>query len=129
NPTYSFKDRVVSVAVSKAAEFGFGTVACASTGNLAGSVAAHAARAGLASYIFIPASLEPSKIFGTLVYGPQLVAVEGHYDDVNRLSSEIADKFGWAFVNINLRPYYSEGSKTLAFEVLEELDWQAPDHV
>lgn len=129
NPTFSFKDRVVSVSVSKALEFGFRTVACASTGNLSASVAAHAAKAGLECYIFIPADLERSKIVGTAVYGPNLVAVEGNYDEVNRLSSEVADKYGWAFVNINLRPFYSEGSKTLAFETAEQLGWRLPDHV
>jgi len=129
NPTYSYKDRVVSVAVTKALEFGFDTVACASTGNLSGSVAAHAARAGLPCYIFIPADLERGKVVGTLIYGPTLVAVRGTYDQVNRLSTEIADRYGWAFVNINLRPYYSEGAKTLAFEVIEQLGWEAPDHV
>lgn len=129
NPTYSFKDRVVSVALAKALEFGFDTVACASTGNLANSVAAHAARAGLPSYVFIPADLEAGKILATAVYGPNLVAVEGNYDDVNRLCAEIAGEFGWAFVNVNVRPYYAEGSKTLAFETAEQLGWRAPDHV
>ncbi|HEX6971680.1 MAG TPA: threonine synthase [Limnochordia bacterium] len=129
NPTYSFKDRVVTVAVSKAVEFGFDTVACASTGNLAGSVAAHAAKAGLSCYIFIPADLERGKVLGTAIYGPTLIAVRGSYDDVNRLSTEIADRYGWAFVNINLRPFYSEGSKTLAYETIEQLGWVAPDHV
>lgn len=129
NPTYSFKDRVVTVAVSKAVEFGFDTVACASTGNLAGSVAAHAAKARLDCFIFIPADLEHAKIVGTAVYGSHLIAVRGNYDDVNRLSTEISDRYGWAFVNINLRPFYSEGSKTLAYETLEQLGWVAPDHV
>lgn len=129
NPTYSFKDRVVSVALTKAREFGFTTVACASTGNLANSVAAHAARAGLPSYVFIPADLELGKVLATAVYGPNLVAVEGNYDDVNRLCAEIAGEFGWAFVNVNVRPYYAEGSKTLAFETAEQLGWRAPDHV
>jgi threonine synthase len=129
NPTYSFKDRVVAVALAKALEFGFDTLACASTGNLANSVAAHAARAGLKSYIFIPASLEKAKILTTAIYGAKVVAVEGNYDDVNRLCAEIASEYKWAFVNVNLRPYYAEGSKTLAFEVAEQLGWRAPDHV
>ncbi len=129
HPTWSFKDRVVSVAVTKAREFGFDTVACASTGNLANSVAAHAAEARLKSYIFIPADLEPGKVVGTLVYHPTLVAVEGTYDEVNRLCSEVADKYRWAFVNINIRPYYSEGSKTYGYEILEQLGWRAPAHI
>ncbi|GIW11534.1 MAG: threonine synthase [Dehalococcoidia bacterium] len=129
NPTYSFKDRVVSVAVTKALEFGFDTIACASTGNLAMSVAAHAARAGKRAVVFIPSDLELGKIYGALVFNPLLVAIEGTYDDVNRLCSEIADSYPWAFVNINLRPYYAEGSKTLAFETAEQLGWQAPDQV
>jgi threonine synthase len=129
NPPFSFKDRPVSMASTKAREFGFETFACASTGNLAGSVAAHAAKAGLRACIFIPADLEPSKIVGASIYGPTLVAVDGNYDDVNRLCSEIADKYQWAFANINMRPYYSEGSKSLAFEVAEQLGWKLPDHV
>ncbi|MBV8086887.1 MAG: threonine synthase [Chloroflexi bacterium] len=129
NPTYSFKDRPVSVAATKALEFGFDVLSCASTGNLAGSVAAHAARAGVRSYIFIPANLEAGKVLGAAVYDPVLVAVDGNYDQVNRLCSEIADRYRWAFVNINMRPYYAEGSKTLAFEVAEQLGWRAPDHV
>src|SRR5712691_1388306 len=129
NPTFSFKDRPVSIASTKALEFGFDTLACASTGNLAGSVAAHAAKAGLRACIFIPADLEPSKIVGASIYEPTLVAVDGNYDDVNRLCSEIADKYRWAFANINMRPYYSEGSKSLAFEVAEQLGWRIPDHV
>ena len=128
NPTWSFKDRVVSVAVTKAREFEFDTLACASTGNLANSVAAHAARAGMDAFVFIPADLEQGKIVGSSVYGPTLVAVDGSYDEVNRLCSELSDKYPWAFVNINVRPYYSEGSKTLAYEVCEQLGWQAPDH-
>jgi threonine synthase len=128
NPTWSFKDRVVSVAVTKAREFEFGTMACASTGNLANSVAAHAARAGMDAFVFIPADLEQGKIVGSAVYGPTLVAVDGSYDEVNRLCSELSDKYPWAFVNINVRPYYSEGSKTLAYEVCEQLGWRAPDH-
>jgi threonine synthase len=129
NPTFSFKDRPVSIASSKALEFGFETLACASTGNLAGSVAAHAAKAGMQAIIFIPADLEPSKIAGALAYSPTLVAIDGNYDDVNRVCSELADKYRWAFVNINVRPYYSEGSKTLAFEVAEQLGWRLPDRV
>lgn len=128
-PSLSFKDRVVAVAVSKAREFGFETVACASTGNLANSLAAQAAGAGLQSVIFIPADLENAKITGTLVYGSQVVAVHGAYDDVNRLCTEISSLYPWAFVNINLRPYYSEGSKTFAYEVAEQLGWQTPDHI
>jgi threonine synthase len=128
NPTYSFKDRVVSVAATKAKEFGFSAIACTSTGNLAGSVAAHAARAGLKAYIFIPADLEQGKIVGAAIYNPTLVAVNGNYDEVNRLCSELADKYPWGFVNINIRPYYAEGSKTLGYEVAEQLGWRAPDH-
>ncbi len=128
NPTWSFKDRVVTVGSTKAREFGFDTLACASTGNLANSVAAHAARGGLRAQVFIPADLEQGKIVGSAIYGPTLVAVEGSYDEVNRLCSELADKYSWAFVNINVRPYYAEGSKTLAYEVLEQLGWRAPDH-
>lgn len=129
HPTLSFKDRVVSVALTKAREFGFDTVACASTGNLAHSVSAHGARAGFERFIFIPASLEASKIIASLVYEPNLVAVDGNYDDVNRLCSEIANKYKWAFVNINIRPFYAEGSKTLGFEIIEQLGWKAPDNV
>lgn len=129
NPTHSFKDRVVSVALTVAREMGFSTVACASTGNLANAVAAHAARAGLRSFVFIPANLEQNKILTTAVYGGNVIAVDGNYDHVNKLCSEIAQKGEWGFVNVNLRPYYSEGSKTLAFEVAEQLGWQAPDHV
>ncbi|MFA5891750.1 MAG: threonine synthase [Actinomycetota bacterium] len=129
NPTHSFKDRVVSVALTVARDFGFTTAACASTGNLANAVAAHAAHAGMDAYIFIPADLEAAKIVATAIYGPNLVAVEGTYDDVNRLCSEIAGMYEWAFVNVNIRPYYAEGSKSLAFEVAEQLGWQAPDHV
>ncbi len=129
HPTFSFKDRVVAVALSRARELGFDTVACASTGNLANSVAANAAWAGLKRYIFIPANLEKAKIIGTLVYSPNLVAVNGNYDDVNRLCSEIANKYKWGFVNINLRAYYAEGSKTVGFEIAEQLGWKAPDHV
>src|SRR3954466_165027 len=129
NPTNSFKDRVVSVALSKALEFGFKVAACASTGNLANSVAAHAARAGLRSYVFIPSNLEQGKVVTTAVYGGNLVSIEGSYGDVNRLCAELAGVYEWAFVNVNMRPYYAEGSKTLAFETAEQLGWQAPDHV
>jgi threonine synthase len=129
NPTWSFKDRVVTVAATKAREFGFTTLACASTGNLANSVSAHAASAGLEAYVFIPSDLERGKIVGSSVYGATLVAVDGNYDDVNRLCSELADKYRWAFVNINMRPYYAEGSKTLGYEVAEQLGWRAPEHV
>ncbi len=129
HPTLSFKDRVVSVALSKAKEFGFNTVACASTGNLANSVAAQAAVAGLKRYIFIPADLELGKVVGALIYNPILVAVEGNYDQVNRLCSEIATKYKWAFVNINIRPYYAEGSKTYGYEIAEQLGWKAPKHI
>ncbi len=128
-PTLSFKDRVVSVALSKAKEFGFKTVACASTGNLANSVAANAAAAGLESYIFIPHDLEAGKILGTLVYGTNLIGIRGTYDEVNRLCSEIGAKYKWAFVNINIRPYYAEGSKTLFYETMEQLGWKVPNHV
>jgi threonine synthase len=129
NPTFSFKDRPVSIASTRALELGFSVLSCASTGNLAGSVAAHAAKAGMQAVIFIPADLEPAKIVGAAIYEPTIIAVAGNYDDVNRLSSEIADQYNWAFVNINLRPYYSEGSKTLAFEVAEQLGWRLPDAV
>jgi threonine synthase len=129
NPSFSFKDRVVSVAATKAGEFGFDTLACASTGNLACSVAAHAARAGVRAIVFIPHDLERGKIIGAAIYGPTLVSVEGTYDEVNRLCSEVADNYPWAFVNINMRPYYAEGSKTLGYEVAEQLGWRLPDHV
>ncbi len=128
-PTLSFKDRVVSVALSKAKEFDFKVVACASTGNLANSVAANAASAGLESYIFIPQDLEAGKILGTLVYGTHLIGIRGTYDEVNRLCSEIGAKYKWAFVNINIRPYYAEGSKTLFYETMEQLGWKVPNHV
>ncbi len=129
NPTHSFKDRVVTVALAKARELGYGVVACASTGNLANSVAAHAAAAGLESYVFVPADLEEQKILATGVYGTNLVSVRGNYDDVNRLCTELADERDWAFVNVNLRPYYAEGSKTLGFEVAEQLGFELPDRV
>jgi threonine synthase len=128
-PTLSFKDRVVSVALSKAREFGFKTVGCASTGNLANSVAANAAAAGLESYIFIPADLERSKVLGTSIYGAKVVGVSGTYDEVNRLCTQVAFKYGWGFVNINLRPFYAEGSKTVGFEIAEQLGWRVPQHV
>lgn len=128
-PTLSFKDRVVSVALTRAKELGFTTVSCASTGNLANSTAAIAAHAGLDCCVFIPADLEAGKILGSLIYNPTLMAVKGNYDRVNRLCSEVANTYGWGFVNINLRPYYSEGSKTLGFEVAEQLGWQLPDHI
>jgi threonine synthase len=130
NPTGSFKDRVVAVALARARELGFKVAACASTGNLANAVAAHAARAGMKSYVFIPHDLEQGKVVTTAIYGGSLIAVEGNYDDVNRLCAELtSEKATWAFVNVNVRPYYAEGSKTLAYEVAEQLGWQAPDHV
>jgi threonine synthase len=129
HPTLSYKDRVVSVAITKAREFGFTTVSCASTGNLATAVAAHAARAGLRSVIFMPEGVESGKIVGSTIYGAQVITIRGTYDDANRLCSEIADKYGWAFVNINLRPYYTEGAKTFGFEVAEQLGWRTPDHI
>lgn len=128
-PTLSFKDRVVSVALTRARELGFSTVSCASTGNLANSTAAIAAHAGLDCCVFIPADLEAGKVLGTLIYSPTLMAVQGNYDQVNRLCCEVANTHGWGFVNINLRPYYSEGSKTLGYEVAEQLGWQLPDHI
>lgn len=128
-PTLSFKDRVVSVALTRAKELGFTTVSCASTGNLANSTAAIAAHAGLDCCVFIPSDLELGKVLGTLIYNPTLMAVKGNYDQVNRLCSEVANTYGWGFVNINLRPYYSEGSKTLGYEVIEQLGWQLPDHI
>jgi len=129
NPTNSFKDRVVAVALGKALEFGFKTAACASTGNLANAVAAAAARTGLASFVFVPSDLEAGKILTTSVYGGNVVAIDGNYDDVNRLCAELAAEYPWAFVNVNVRPFYAEGSKTLAYETAEQLDWQVPDHV
>lgn len=128
-PTLSFKDRVVSVALTRARELGFSTVSCASTGNLANSTAAIAAHAGLDCCVFIPSDLEAGKVMGTLIYSPTVMAVHGNYDQVNRLCSEVANTYGWGFVNINLRPYYSEGSKTLGYEVAEQLGWKLPDHV
>ena len=128
-PTLSFKDRVVSVALTRARELGFSTVSCASTGNLANSTAAIAAHAGLDCCVFIPSDLEAGKVLGTLIYSPTVMSVHGNYDQVNRLCSEVANTYGWGFVNINLRPYYSEGSKTLGYEVVEQLGWKLPDHI
>jgi threonine synthase len=129
NPTHSFKDRVVSVAVARARELGFDTIACASTGNLANSVAAHAAAYGMPSYVFIPSNLEEQKVLATGVYGTNLVKIQGNYDDVNRLCTELSGERDWAFVNVNMRPYYAEGSKTLAYEIAEQLGWETPDRV
>src|SRR3984885_1599517 len=128
-PTLSFKDRVVAVALAQAKAFGFDTVACSSTGNLANAVAAHAARLGLKAWIFIPSDLEPAKILGTNVFGAKVVRIAGNYDQVNRLCSQIADEHRWGFVNVNLRPYYAEGSKTVGFEIAEQLGWRLPDNV
>jgi threonine synthase len=128
-PTLSFKDRVVSVALARAKIFGFDTVGCSSTGNLANAVAAHAARLGLKTYILVPTDLEPAKILNTQVYGANLVRIEGNYDQVNRLSSQIAERYNWGFVNVNLRPYYAEGSKTVGYEIAEQLGWRLPDNV
>ncbi|HEX8524480.1 MAG TPA: threonine synthase [Tepidisphaeraceae bacterium] len=127
-PTYSYKERVVSVSISKATEFGFDTVGCASTGNLANSTAAHAAQAGIKCFVMIPHDLEQGKVLGSLIFGPTMVRIRGNYDDVNRLCTEIADKYGWAIVNVNLRPYYTEGAKTYGFEIAEQLGWQLPQH-
>ncbi len=129
NPTLSFKDRVVAVALSKAKEFGFKTVACASTGNLANAVAAHSRYSGFDCFVFVPYNLEKTKIVSSLIYDVNVVAIEGNYDDVNRLCAEIASKYNWAFVNVNLRPYYSEGSKTYGFEIIEQLGWEKPKHI
>ena len=129
HPSLSFKDRVVATAINAAAAFGLDTIGCASTGNLANAVAAQAARAGLKAWIFIPEDLEPAKVVGTAVYGPRLVRVRGHYDDVNRLCAQVADQFGWGIVNVNLRGYYGEGSKTMAFEIAEQLGWRLPTAV
>jgi threonine synthase len=128
-PTLSFKDRVVAVALSKAVELGFQTVGCASTGNLANSVAANAASAGLEAYVLIPDNLEQGKVLGATIYGAKVIAIAGNYDQVNRLCSQIAFRFGWGFVNVNLRPFYAEGSKTVGFEIAEDLGWRVPDHV
>lgn len=127
-PTLSFKDRVVSVALSRARELGFKTAACASTGNLANSVAANAAAAGMETYVFIPSDLEQGKVINSLVYGANVIGIKGHYDEVNRLCAEIAGKYGWAFVNVNMRPYYAEGSKSMGFEIQEQLGWEIPKH-
>ena len=127
-PTYSYKERVVSVAISKAIEFGFDTVGCASTGNLANSTAAHAAMAGIRCFVMIPHDLEQGKVLGSLIFGPTMVRIRGTYDDVNRLCTEIADKYGWAIVNVNLRPYYTEGAKTYGFEIAEQMGWRLPQH-
>jgi threonine synthase len=129
HPTFSYKDRVVSVAATRAVELGFSVFGCASTGNLAGSVAAHAARLGLPCYVFIPNDLEPAKVVGAAIYNPHVIAVEGNYDDVNRLCTQIADRYGWGFANINLRSYYAEGAKTTGFEIAEQLGWRFPDHI
>jgi threonine synthase len=129
HPSLSFKDRVVAVALSKAVELGFQTVGCASTGNLAGSVAANAAAAGLDAYVLIPDGLEQGKVLGATIYGAKVIAIQGNYDHVNRLCSQIAFRFGWGFVNVNLRPFYAEGSKSMGFEIAEDLGWRAPDHV
>jgi threonine synthase len=128
-PTLSFKDRVVAVALANARSFGFDTVGCSSTGNLANAVAAQAARQGLKTYILVPADLEPAKILNTQVYGATLVRIDGNYDHVNRLCSQIADRYNWGFVNVNLRPYYAEGSKTVGFEIAEQLGWKLPDNI
>jgi threonine synthase len=128
-PTLSFKDRVTAIAVNKAIEFGLGAVGCASTGNLANSLAANAAAAGLPAWILIPDNLEPAKVAATSVYNPNLIAVHGNYDDVNRLCSQIADRYGWGFVNVNLRPYYGDGSKSMGYEIAEQLNWEPPDAV
>jgi threonine synthase len=129
HPTLSFKDRVVAVAITKAKEFGFDTIACASTGNLANSVAAQSARAGMKRFIFTPSDLELSKTINSLVYQPNLITVDGNYDDVNRLCSEVANKYFWAFVNINIRPFYGEGSKSMGFEIAEQLGWKTPHNI
>jgi len=129
HPTFSYKDRVVSVAATRAVELGFSVFGCASTGNLAGSVAAHGARLGLPTYVFIPNDLEPAKVLGAAIYNPTVVAVRGNYDDVNRLCTQIADRYGWGFANINVRSYYAEGAKTMGFEIAEQLGWRYPDHI
>jgi threonine synthase len=129
HPTLSYKDRVVSVAATRAAELGLEVLACASTGNLANSVSAHAARLGMECCVFIPDNLEAGKVLGSAIFGPTILAIAGNYDDVNRLCTQVADRFGWGFVNINLRSYYAEGAKTLGFEVVEQLGWRFPDHL
>ena len=128
-PTLSYKDRVVPVAISRGVELGYETFACASTGNLANAVAAHCAAAGLKSLVFIPGDIEPAKIMASLLCGPQVIVLDGNYDQVNRLCAQIGDEYGWGFVNVNLRPYYTEGAKTLGFEIAEQLDWKLPDHI
>jgi threonine synthase len=128
HPTLSYKERVVSVSLTRALELGYSTIACASTGNLANSVSAHCARLGLRCYVFMPDSVEPAKITGSGIYRPQIVKIRGNYDDVNRLCSEIGDQYGWGFVNVNLRPYYTEGAKTFGFEIAEQLGWCLPQH-
>lgn len=129
HPTLSYKDRVVPIAATRALELGFDTFGCASTGNLGNSVAAHAARLGLTCYVFIPQDLEPGKVLGSAVAGPHLVGIDGNYDDVNRLCTQVGDRYGWAFANINLRSYYAEGAKTYGFEIVEQLGWRYPQHV
>jgi threonine synthase len=129
HPTLSYKDRVVSVAATRAVELGFDVLACASTGNLANSVSAHAARLGLECYVFIPDNLEAGKLLGSAIFGPTILAIAGNYDDVNRLCTQVADRYGWGFVNINLRSYYAEGAKTMGFEIVEQLGWRYPDHL
>ena len=129
HPTLSYKDRVVSVAATRAVELGFKVLSCASTGNLANSVSAHAARLGMECCVFIPDNLEPGKVFGSAIYNPTILAIAGNYDDVNRLCSQVADRFGWGFVNINLRSYYAEGAKTMGFEIVEQLGWRYPQHL
>ena len=129
HPTLSYKDRVVSVAATRAVELGFKVISCASTGNLANSVSAHAARLGLECFVFIPDNLEPGKILGSAIYRPTILAIAGNYDDVNRLCTQVADRYGWGFVNINLRSYYAEGAKTMGFEIVEQLGWRYPRHV
>src|SRR5262249_46535439 len=129
HPTLSYKDRVVSVAATRAIELGFEVLACASTGNLANSVSAHAARMGLECCVFIPDNLEAGKLLGSAIFNPTILAVAGTYDDVNRLCTQVADKYGWGFVNINLRSYYAEGAKTFGFEIIEQLGWQYPKHL
>ncbi len=129
NPTWSFKDRVVSIAIARARQFGFTAIACASTGNLANSVAAHAAGAGMECFVFIPDDLEQGKVVGSGIYAPTVVKVRGSYDDVNRLCTELSMQYPWAFVNINVRPYYAEGSRTIGFEIAEQLGWRTPDHI
>ena len=129
HPTLSYKDRVVSVAATRAKELGFDVLACASTGNLANSVSAHAARLGMDCCVFIPDNLEAGKLLGSAIFGPTILAIAGNYDDVNRLCTQVADRYGWGFVNINLRSYYAEGAKTMGFEIVEQLGWRYPTHI